>query len=489
MLQEVPLDQDSLNLLIDGRLVKSRSHEALPVMNPAKGTKISFVPLALKEEIEEAVVSAQNAFEKWKDTPVTKRVQYLFRLKLLLENRFEELARVNTQNHGKTITESRGDVRRTIENVEVAIAAAYTLFKGGHLDQVSTGIDEGTVKEPIGVFAIICPFNFPLMVPFWFVPYAIALGDTVVIKPSEITPLPMIWLAEIIHKELKLPPGVINIVHGSKESVENLTSHPLIKGVTFVGSTTVGRYIYRLAGEHGKRAIVQGGAKNSIVVMPDADLDFATESCIASSFGNAGQRCLAGSNIIVIENAHDTFMGKLTKGTNGIKVGNGLDETTQMGPLVSIKAKQRVVRSIATGIAEGASPVVDGRNLKVDQSGFFLGPTVLDAVRPEMEVAREEVFGPLASVVEVSSLDEAIDFVNKSTNYGNAASIFTKDGKVAREFRRRIHAGNIGINIGVAAPLAFFPFGGQRDSFFGVLHGQIDSVDFFTDRKVVITRW
>ncbi len=489
MLQEVSFSQDSLKLLVDGQWVKSRSNDALSVMNPAKGTVITHVPFALREEIESAIISAQNAFEKWKDTPVTERVQYLFKLKALLEERFEDLARINTQNHGKTITESRGDVRRTIENVEAAIAAAYTLFKGDHLDQVSAGIDEGTVKEPLGVFAIICPFNFPLMVPFWFVPYAIALGDTVVVKPSEITPVPMTWLAELINKEVKLPPGVLNVVHGSKESVETLISHPLIKGVTFVGSTTVDKYVYKLAGEHGKRAIVQGGAKNSIVVMPDADLDFATESCISSTFGNAGQRCLAGSNIIVAAKAHDSFMGKLTKGAKAIKVGYGLDENTQMGPLVSKKAKERVTQYIETGIAEGAAPVVDGRELKVNENGFFLGPTVFDEVSSEMRMAREEIFGPLASVVEVPDLDEAIELINTSTNYDNAASIFTKNGNAAREFRRRVHAGNIGINIGVAAPLPFFPFGGMRDSFFGVLHGQIDSVDFFTDRKVVISRW
>jgi malonate-semialdehyde dehydrogenase (acetylating)/methylmalonate-semialdehyde dehydrogenase len=407
----------------------------------------------------------------------------------LFEERSEELARINTQNHGKTITESRGDVRRTIDNIESAISATYVLMKGTNLDQVSEGIDEATVKEPLGVFGIICPFNFPLMVPFWFVPYAIALGCTVVVKPSEITPLPMTYVTDLITKEVKLPPGVINLVHGSKETVDALISHPKVKGVTFVGSTPVGRHVYKLAGEHGKRAIVQAGAKNSIVVMPDADIDSATESCLASTFGNAGQRCLAGSNIIVTEKAHDSLMRKLTNGAKEIKVGNGLDETTQMGPLVSKKAKERVVQYIDTGITEGARPVVDGRNLKVNQNGFFLGPTVFDEVTPEMRTAKEEIFGPLASVIQVPNLDDAIEFVNASTNYGNAASIFTKNGRDAREFRRRVLAGNIGINIGVAAPLAYFPFGGMRDSFFGVLHGQIDSVDFFTDRKVIISRW
>jgi len=488
-LSEVNYRPDTLRLLINGEWLESESNESLPVFNPATGEVISKVPLASKGELDRAVESAHEAFEKWKNVPVPDRVQYLFRMKYLFEERSEELARINTQNHGKTIAESRGDVRRTIENIEAAISTAYVLMKGTNLDQVSVGIDVSTVKEPLGVFSIICPFNFPLMVPFWFVPYTIALGCTAIVKPSEITPLPMTYVTNLIMKEVKLPPGVINLVHGSKETVDALISHPKVKGVTFVGSTPVGRHVYKLAGEHGKRAIVQAGAKNSIVVMPDADIDFATESCLASTFGNAGQRCLAGSNIIVTEKAHDPLMEKLTKGAKAIRVGNGLDETTQMGPLVSKKAKERVVQYIDDGTTEGARPVVDGRSLKVNQNGFYLGPTIFDEVTPNMRMAKEEIFGPLASVVQVQNLNEAIEFINTSTNYGNAASIFTKNGRNAREFRRRVLAGNIGINIGVAAPSAYFPFGGMRDSFFGVLHGQADSVDFFTDRKVIISRW
>ncbi len=489
VLSEVNYRPDRLRLLINGEWLESESNEFLPIFNPATGETISKVPLASKRELDRAVDAAYDAFDKWRNVPVPDRVQYLFRMKHLFEERSEELAKVNTQNHGKTIAESRGDVRRTIENIEAAISAAYGLMKGTNLDQVSVGIDVSTVKEPLGVFGIICPFNFPLMVPFWFVPYTIALGCTAIVKPSEITPLPMAYVADLITKEVKLPPGVINLVHGSKEVVDALISHPKVKGVTFVGSTSVGRHVYKLAGEQGKRTIVQAGAKNSIVVMSDADIDFATESCLASTFGNAGQRCLAGSNIIVTEKAHDALMRKLTNGAKAIKVGNGLDEATQMGPLVSKKAKERVVQYIDDGTTEGARAVVDGRSLKVDQNGFYLGPTVFDEVTPNMRMAKEEIFGPLASVVQVQNLDEAIEFINTSTNYGNAASIFTRNGKDAREFRRRVLAGNIGINIGVAAPLAYFPFGGMRDSFFGVLHGQADSVDFFTDRKVIISRW
>jgi len=482
LLSEVPYRPASLQLLINGQWIESKSVDSLPVMNPATGSQMSRVPFASREEVDSAVVSSHHAFEKWKEVPLSERVQYLFRMKYAFEDHFEELARVNTQNHGKTIVESRGDVRRTIENIEAAIAAAYTLSKGEQVDLVSEGIDEGTVKEPLGVFGVICPFNFPVMVPFWFVPFAIVLGCTVVVKPSEITPLPMTFAAELLQKEAKLPSGVLNVVHGSKETVEALISHPLIRGVTFVGSTTVGRHVYRLAGEYGKRAIVQAGAKNSIVVMPDADLAETVESCVSSFFGNTGQRCLAGANLMVAGDIHNDLLEKFTRRSEAIRLGYGLDEATEMGPLVS---------NVDKGESEGAKLVLDGRKTRVPgyENGYFLGATIFDEVDSDMAIAKDEIFGPVASVIQVTNLDEAIEFINKRTNYGNAASIFTGSGRHAREFRRRVQAGNIGINVGVAAPVAYFPFGGMRDSFLGVLHGQMDSVDFFTDRKVVITRW
>jgi malonate-semialdehyde dehydrogenase (acetylating)/methylmalonate-semialdehyde dehydrogenase len=460
-------------------------------MNPGIGQEICRVPLVLREEVDAAVSSSADAFEKWKDLPLTGRMQYLFKIKYVLEEHSEELARVNTQNHGKTIKESRGDIRRTIENVEAAIGAGYTLLKGEHLDQISQGIDEGTVKEPLGVFAIICPFNFPTMVPFWFLPYAIVAGCTVVVKPSEVTPVPMTWMAELIQRETKLPPGVVNLLHGSKETVESLMSHPLVKGATFVGSTPVGRHIFKLAGEHGKRSIVQAGAKNSIVVMPDANIPLTIESCISSLFGNTGQRCLAGANVVTAGGAAQALVPKLGEAAHALKVGYGLDEASQMGPMVSKNAKDRVLRYVETGLSEDASLFLDGRSLHVDgfEDGFYLGPTIFHNVKPEATIAKEEIFGPLATVIQTSNLDDAIDFINRSTGYGNAASIFTSSGANAREFRRRVRAGNVGINVGVAAPIAFFPFGGMGQSFFGVLHGQIESIDFFTDRKTIITRW
>ena len=491
VLSEVPYRPGSLQLLIDGQWVTSKSGEQLPVTNPATGDVLSHVPLPLKDEVDRAVVSAQTAFEKWKNIPIPERVQYLFRMKQVFEEHLEDFARINTQNHGKTIAESRGDVRRTIENVEAAIGAAYTLMKGEKLDQVASGVDEETVKEPLGVFGIICPFNFPVMVPFWFVPYAIVLGCTVVVKPSEITPLPMTYVAETLQREAKLPPGVLNLVHGSKQTTEALISNRLVKGVTFVGSTPVGKYVYKLAGEYGKRAIVQAGAKNAIVVMPDADLPQAMESCTSSFFGNTGQRCLAGANLITTTPIHDTFLKEFVGTAEKIRLGYGLDESTEMGPMVSAKSKERVLKYIDIGASEGAILAVDGRKAHVPgyERGFFIGASIFDDVSKDMTIAKEEIFGPVASVLEVEDLDEAIQWINTNSEFGNAASIFTRDGGNAREFRRRVQAGNIGINVGVAAPVGYFPFGGMRESFFGVLHGQMESIDFFTDRKVVISRW
>jgi len=491
ILPEITVRADRLKLLIDGRWVVSKSEASLPVMNPGTGREICKVPLALKEEVNEAALSSQGAFERWKEVPLPDRMQYLFKMKFAFEEHFEELARINTQNHGKTIRESRGDIRRTIENVEAAIAAGYTLLKGDHLDQIAEGIDEGTVKEPLGVFGIICPFNFPIMVPFWFVPFAIVAGCTVVVKPSEVTPVPMTWVAELIESEVRLPSGVLNIVHGSKETVEALIQHPLVKGITFVGSTAVGRSVYKLAGEHGKRAIVQAGAKNSIVVMPDAKMPASVESCISSLYGNAGQRCLAGANVVTLGQTRSVLVDNLTKRARQLKLGYGLIEDSELGPMVSKKSKERVMQYIEKGTAEGASVPLDGRRAHVDgyEDGYYLGPTLFDDVYPDMTIAKEEIFGPVGTVVEASDLDQAVDFINSSTNYGNAASIFTTNGASAREFRRRVKAGNIGINVGVAAPVAFFPFGGMRDSFYGVLHGQMDSIDFFTDRKVIISHW
>ncbi|MDA4128522.1 MAG: CoA-acylating methylmalonate-semialdehyde dehydrogenase [Thaumarchaeota archaeon] len=488
---EPAAEYGTLKLFLDNEWKESASEELGLSFNPATGRVIAKVPFATKEEVDEAVESARRGYGKWSKTPITERVKHLFKLKETLENNFEELAVVSTQNHGKTLAESRGDVRRTIDNVDTAISVAYTLAKGETLDEIAPGIDEFMVRESLGVFAIVCPFNFPLMIPFWFLPYAIVLGDTVVVKPSEITPLPMQKVADLVLQEVGLPSGVFNLIHGGKEVVELLISNSGVSGVGFVGSTSAAKQVYKLAGEHGKRAIVQGGAKNSIVVMPDADLTRSIGSIVGSFFGNSGQRCLAGSNLVTVGEAHEKALKSLVTTSTKLKLGPGLEETTEMGPVVTSKAKERILGDIARGVGEGAKLVTDGRDAEVLEypDGFYLGPSIFDDVSPDMKISKEEMFGPVASVVSAKNLDDAIEMINRGTNYGNMACIYTTNGKNAREFRMRVNAGNIGINIGVAAPAANFPFGGRRDSFFGVLHSQIDTVDFFTDKKVIVSRW
>ena len=489
--RELQQSYGRLSLYINGQWVESASQSLHPVYDPAKGEVIGEVPFATGEEIDLSVTTAAEAFQKWRELPLPDRVQYLYRMKESFERHYEDLAIINTQNHGKTIHESRGDVRRTIENIEAAISAAYTLTKGDHMDLIASGIDASALKEPLGVFGIICPFNFPLMIPFWFIPYAIAVGCTLVVKPSEITPLPMDYVMKIFEKEVKLPAGVLNMVHGGKETVEKIVSDKTIQGITFVGSTPVAKQLYRLAGEHGKRAISNGGAKNSIVVMPDAEVDKHLQTIISSFFGNTGQRCLAGANLLGVGEIKDGLVSKFVEASKLIRLGPGLEDGTDMGPLVTDKARGRVIQYTERGLSEGAHVLLDGRGANVvgSEGGFFLGPTVLDGVTPDMTIAKEEVFGPLTSVLHTNDLDEAIEIINGNTNFGNMACIFTTNGRTAREFRRRVEAGNIGINLGVAAPIAFFPFGGRRDSFYGVLHPQIDTIDFFTDRKFIVSRW
>ena len=484
-------DFGSLRLLVGNEWVKSGAADTRDIFNPADGRPIARIPFSTRDEVRSATRAAADAFESWKEIPISDRVQYLFRLKQVMEAHSEELATLNTVNHGKTLEESKGDVRRTIENVEAAIAVGYSLSKGSSLDQIAKGIDTQTTKDPLGVFAIVCPFNFPLMIPFWFLPYAIVLGDTVVVKPSDLTPVPMQRMAELIVNEVKLPPGVFNMVHGGADVVEWLIRDGEVVGVTFVGSTPVAKAVYRIAGESGKRAIANGGAKNSIVVTSEAELDSTLSPIASSFFGNTGQRCLAGANLIAVGSIKDELLGKFARTAKALRVGNGLSPQTEMGPVVSKKAKERIESFLQKGVEEGAKIAADGRGVTVGEypGGYYLGATVFDGVSPEMAIAKEEIFGPVASTIHLETLDSAIETINRGTKFGNMASIFTTNGREAREFRRRVRAGNIGINIGVAAPSAYFPFGGMRESFFGVIHPQMDSVDFFTDRKITISRW
>jgi malonate-semialdehyde dehydrogenase (acetylating)/methylmalonate-semialdehyde dehydrogenase len=489
-LPEVQESYGRLKLLIGGKWLDSRSPHTQSVMNPSTDEAIAEVPFATKEEVDEAVESARTAFPSWSELPVTTRAGYVFRLKQKLDEYFEDISKITTQNHGKIIDEARGETRRLVENVEAGCAVAYTLAKGEHLDQIASGVDETLVREPLGPFCVIGPFNFPSLAPFWFIPIAIAVGCTLVVKPSEITPLAMQWCAKAI-EEIGLPPGVVNLIHGSKEVNEALIAHPDIRGVAFVGSTPVAKSIYQLAAEHGKRALCQAGAKNYVVVMPDADLDTTITSLIPSFYGNTGQRCLSGANLVAVGDVYEPLKKGFVNAASKLRLGYGLDESVEMGPLVSQRAKDHALGHIEEGIGEGAKLILDGRAAKVDKypKGYFLGPTIFDQVTPDMTLAKDEIFGPVACMIRAETLNEAVEMINKKTDYGNEACIFTSSGKNVREFRRRVQAGNIGVNIGIAAPMAFFPFAGFRDSFFGVLHGQMDCVDFFTDKKVIVSRW
>ena len=478
---------------INGEWVKSDSDQLSDVVNPATGKTIARTPMSTRKEVNTAVEAARDAFPDWRRTTPLARVRCLFRLKELLEENFEELSRVQTIEHGKTIDESRGETRRGIEMVEVATGIP-SLMMGYNLEDIATGIDEYVIYQPLGVCCHIAPYNFPFMVPLWFAPFAVATGNTIVIKPSPRDPISQVKLAELVD-EAGFPPGVWNVVHGHKEAVSVLLEHPDIEAVTFVGSTKIGRdIVYKKCGETGKRAIAQCSAKNYMVVMPDCNVARTVPALMTSFFGNTGQRCLAGGNLVVVGDSkfYHEFLDAVVDTTSRIRIGYGLDEATQMGPMQSIDDKQRVLAYIEKGVEEGASLRLDGREFSVRgdyPDTYFLGPTILEGVTTDMKVAKEEIFGPLMSVMRAKDLNEAIGMANGS-DLGNAHAIFTSSGKDAREFQYSVQSGNVGINIGIVAPMAFFPFGGMKDSFFGVLHGQgKDVIRFFTESKVVIQRW
>jgi len=493
ILEEPIKEVITLKNYINGEWVESRSSEVWDVVNPATQKVIARVPMSTRDEVEAAVRAAKEAFPEWRRTPPLARARCLFRLKELLEENFERLSRIQTMEHGKTIDESRGETRRGIEMVEVATGIP-SLMMGYNLEDIATGIDEYVIYQPLGVFGHIAPFNFPFMVPLWYSPFALATGNTFIVKPSPRDPISQVKLAELM-EEAGFPPGVYNVVHGGAEVATALLEHPDIKGMTFVGTSKIGREIYKKCGETGKRAIVQGAAKNFMVVMPDANVEATIPALMTSFFGNTGQRCLSGANLVIVgkdDTFYRKFLDAFVEAASKIKVGYGLDESIQMGPMQSADGKQRVLGYIEQGLAEGAKLILDGRkpNIIGDYPDTcFLGPSVFEGVTPEMTIAREEIFGPVASVMRAADLDQAIEMVN-SSQYGNGNAIFTSSGKNAREFQYRVESGNVGINIGIVAPMAFFPFGGMKDSFFGVLHGQgRDAIRFFTESKVVIQRW
>lgn len=463
--------------------------ETRPVHNPATGEILAQTPLTPPAEVSLAVQAAAAALPAWRDTPPEERIQPLFRLKALVEASLEDLARIITLECGKTLPESRGEIQRAIENIEVACGIP-TLMQGVFSEDIAPGIDEIMIRQPVGVCTIIAPFNFPAMIPFWFFPYALACGNTVIVKPSERVPLTMQAIFRLV-EQVNLPPGVLNLVNGARPAVDALLDDPAVRAVSFVGSTSVAKYIYARAAANGKRAQCQGGAKNPVVLLPDADPEMTLQIIADSAFGCAGQRCLAASILIPVGDASRKFLPMLEEAARSRVVGNGLVEGVQMGPVISPESLARIEGLIETGLAEGARMLVEGRDIHVPggEGGNFIAPTVLLDVPPLGELARTEVFGPLLSVIPAPTLEDAIAMINQAA-YGNMACIFTASGAAARKFRHDVQAGNVGVNIGVAAPMAYFPFSGWKESFFGDLHAQShDAVDFFTQKKVVIERW
>ena len=481
--------EPKLKNYINGEWVESRSLNFLNVVNPADGSLLSRVPAGSGDDVALVAEKACRAFKSWSETPVTQRVQYLFRMKQILEKNAAEIAEICTKECGKTFAESMAEILRAVENIEVACGVPK-LMQSEFSEDITKGIDEFVVRQPVGVGASIAPFNFPVMIAFWFMPYAIACGNTYIVKPSEKVPMSMTRIFELF-EDLNLPPGVLNMVHGGKETVDAILRHPCINAISFVGSTNVAKYVYQTGAANGKRVQAQGGAKNPVVVMPDADIDTTVKIIADSAFGCAGQRCLAASLVMLIGSAAETFTGKIVAAGAARKTGNGLMTGIEMGPVITKESKDRIHRLIQNGIADGARVLLDGRNIKIagSENANFIGPTILDNVNAGSEIYSTEVFGPVLCLINVDSLDNAIMLIN-SSRYGNSACIFTRSGAAARKFRNETLAGNIGINIGIAAPMAFFPFSGWKESFFGDLHGQSHhAVEFYTQTKVVIERW
>jgi malonate-semialdehyde dehydrogenase (acetylating) / methylmalonate-semialdehyde dehydrogenase len=474
---------------INGEWIKPSVTEYFNVINPATGQVIARTPLGTKADVDSAAKAAREAFDGWRRTPVNDRVQYLFKLRNLMRANHDEIAKLITNEAGKTFEEAKAEMVRAFENIEVACGMPM-MMKGELVEDIAPGIDELMIRQPVGSCATIAPFNFPGMIPFWYLPYALAAGNTYIIKPSEKVPTTMQFVMKLI-EQVGFPKGVVNLVNGAKDVVDGILEHPSIRAVTFVGSTNVAKYIYATAAAHGKRVQAQGGAKNPVIVLPDADIDMATKIIADSAFGCAGQRCLAVSFAVTVGEARNTFTEAICDAASTRVVGYGLDAGVQMGPVINAASKARVESLIGLGVKEGASLPVDGRGALIQgyEAGNFVRPTILADVPRGSEIAKTEIFGPVLSLMHVETVDEAIELIN-SGQYGNQASLFTSSGSAARKFRYEAEVGNVGINIGVAAPMAFFPFSGWKDSFFGDMHGQgMDAVEFFTQKKVVVERW
>ncbi len=473
---------------INGQWVSSSAKESVDIINPATGELLNRCPLSGAGEVDQAVKAAQDAFKSWRETPPTERAQYFFKLKTRLEESLDELARLVTMENGKTLVEAKGSVRRGIQMVETACGVP-TLMMGKTLEDIASGIDCHAVRRPMGVFAAIAPFNFPAMVPFWFWPFAVAAGNTFVLKPSERVPLTQARIFELIN-EVGFPKGVINMVHGAKDAVNAICTHPDVVGVSFVGSTPVAKHVYTTATAAGKRVQALGGAKNFMVILPDAIMEQSVKTALDSIIGCAGERCLAGSVILSVTNKTNQEVTEgIVRYAKETMVGNGLDKNTQMGPMISQVAKDRVKGLIQSALDEGAKILVDGRQGVDAMPGYYLKPTVLTGITKKMRIAQEEVFGPVVCLAQVETFDEAIEWIN-SSHYANTTTLFTSSGAAARKFSYEVNPSMIGINIGVPAPMAFFSFGGAKDSFFGdvKVHGTA-CMEFFTDTKVTVQRW
>ena len=483
------IDRGTLMNRVGSEWRATRTGQTVPIYDPATGEVLAAMPLSGAEEVDDAVRAAGVAFASWRRTPPGERIQPLFRLKALLDANLKELARIITRESGKTLAESEAELKRGIENVEVATGIP-SLMMGASLEDIASGIDETMVRQPLGVVGVITPFNFPAMIPLWFLPYAVACGNTVVLKPSERTPMAMNRVCELM-EDAGFPHGVVNLVHGGKDTVTAMVDHPDVRAISFVGSTPVARAVYGRAAANGKRAQCQGGARNPVVILPDADMEMACKIIADAAFGCAGQRCLASSVAIAVGDAAAPFSKRIAENAAARNVGNGLDYGVEMGPVISSQSRQRIEGLIEQAVHGPARALFDGRDVRISgsEAGYFLRPTVLADVDPSSDLARTEVFGPVLSVIRAGSLEEAIDVVNRSA-YGNMSCLFTGSGSAARQFRHEVRTGNVGINLGVAAPMAYFPFSGWKDSFFGDLHAQgSDAIDFFTEKKVIVERW
>jgi malonate-semialdehyde dehydrogenase (acetylating)/methylmalonate-semialdehyde dehydrogenase len=476
---------------VGGRWKPSANPEHVTVTNPATGDPLGAVPMGAASDVDDAVQAAKAAYPAWRELTAQARARYLFALRDAMERHFDELCAICTQEHGKTLEESKGDVRRGIDNVEVACGAPSLMLSGGAaLEQIASGIDTVSVRQPMGVFAVIAPYNFPSMVPFWFLPYAIATGNTVVVKPSEQVPFSQVRLFELLH-EVGLPPGVVSLVHGARDVVNGILEHRDVAGVSFVGSSPVASHVYARCGATGKRVQALGGAKNFGAVTEDGVTDKAVQNIVDSAMGCAGQRCLALSVVIGVGGAYDKLAKVLPAALAEVKVGYGMDAGVTMGPVISARHRERVLAYIDTGVKEGAKLAVDGRGIKVDgyPKGHFVGPTLFVDARPEMAIAREEIFGPVLCLMRAKDIDEALAIV-RAHPLANASSIYTASGAAARKWCKEVDASMVGVNVGVSAPMAFFGFGGAKGSFFGDLkaHGR-EQVAFYTQNKTSIVRW